>query len=276
MKVAIIIRVYSRLEDLDLNLKIIRDTWIRNNYYIIVVSNGAEDGYSVSDDSKALIDKLIILDKNEGHMSGSNQLLHEGIKHIPEDCQYTLILEADTWLYGDDLLIRYISKMEQSEAVWASADWYDKYYSLAVDYAIIKTEYLRTDKYLFNFGDFPECYIANCLRDTNSKYILIKENMPTHVPSYAIKYPYTDKKHRRFYIFPNSKMVTHHVETLKKGMTDKKRYFNIVAGKNYFSDTKSHSLNFQKLKVLAFIHLSKCFLKRSWYSQKQYKKLANK
>lgn len=273
MKIAILIRVYNRIEDLKHNLQIIKDTWKQNEYYIIVISNGAEKGYFVDDSSKDKIDKLVVLDKNSGHMSGSNQLLNEGVKHIPTDCKYTLILEADTWLYGDSIITKYTNILANSDSVWASANWYDKYHALAVDYAIMDSEYIKKNTQLFDFGDFPECYIANCLRDTNSNFTLITENMPVHVPSYVAKYPYVNNKHRRFYVFPKAKMATHHIEELKDGFATKKRYFNIVSGYNYFPESKVKWIGFERLKMRFLINLSNCFLRRSWYSKKQYKNL---
>ena len=56
MKVAILIRVYDRIEDLKHNLRIISDTWKENDYYTIVVSYGKKNGYEVTPDSLPLID----------------------------------------------------------------------------------------------------------------------------------------------------------------------------------------------------------------------------
>lgn len=273
MKVAILLRVYSRVEDLKYNLQIIRDTWTQNDYYIIVVSNGTSDGYLIDHNSQQKIDKLVLLEENGGHMGGSNQLLHEGLKYIPDDCVYTLILEADTWLYGDSLISKYVSLMKKTNTVWASADWYDKYVSLAVDFAIIKTDFIKTHTHLFSFGDFPECYVANCLKELGEEYILIRENMPVHVPSYVPSYPYINNFHKRFYVFPKSRMVTHHVEEINGGMNAKCEFFNIVAGVNYFEGTPVKQMKIKRFRMKFFINLSLCFLKRSWYKKREYKTL---
>ncbi|HML63415.1 MAG TPA: hypothetical protein PKC55_01170 [Dysgonomonas sp.] len=274
MKVAILIRVYDRIEDLKHNLRIISDTWKENDYYTIVVSNGKNNGYEVTPDSLPLIDKLVILEENAGHRRGNSQLLMEGIKYIPSDCKYTLILEADTWMYGDRIISKYTSLLDKSDfAVWASADWYDKYYALATDFAIIKTQYIIKNSGIFDFELFPECHISNFLRDTNAGYLWIKENTPVHVPSYVkYKYPYIPNiKEGRFYIFPKSKTVTHHIEYLKGGMEQKKRYFNIIANYDYFTETKSNNKTWNRFKMKFWIGLSKLFVKRSWYSGKTYK-----
>lgn len=274
MKIAVLIRVYNRIDDLKYNLRIISDTWKENDYYVIVVSNGKNHGYVVPDECHRYIDKLVILEENAGHRKGNSQLLMEGVKYVPEDCEYTLILEADTWVYTDEIHSRYTRLLSMSPfAVWASADWYDKYYALATDFAIIKTNYIKKNPGIFDFELFPECHISNFLRDTNAGYIWIRENMPVHVPSYIrYKYPYVPNiKEGRFYVFPRSKTVTHHIEFLKKGIEQKKGYFNIISGTNYFSDIKVRNKKWELFKMKFWIGLSKCFIKRSWYSKKTYK-----
>jgi len=276
MKIAVLIRVYDRVEDLKYNLRIISDTWKKNEYYIIVVSNGKSNGFDIPDSLNHLIDKLVVLDENAGHRRGNSQLLMEGAKYIPADCSMTLILEADTWMYGDRFITKYAGLLsENASAVWASADWYDKYYALATDFALIKTDYINTNPGIFDFELFPECHIANFLRDTNAGFIWIRENMPVHVPSYVkYRYPYVPNiKEGRFYVFPKSKIVTHHIEFLKDGMAQKKRYFNIVTNFDYFADVKAKYKIWNRFKMKFWIGLSKCFIKRSWYSKKTYKEI---
>ncbi|MFV0417110.1 MAG: hypothetical protein ACK5KT_00060 [Dysgonomonas sp.] len=274
MKITVLIRVYDRIEDLKYNLQIISDTWNANDYYIIVVSNGKSNEYDIPAESLPLIDKLVILENNAGHRKGNSQLLLEGAKYIPQDSEFTLILEADTWVYGDAIQKKYTELLtKKPNTVWASADWYDKYYALATDFAIIKTDYIKKHPGIFDFELFPECHITNFLRDTNSDFIWITENMPVHVPSYVnYKYPYVPNiKEGRFYVFPKSKMVTHHIEYLKGGMAQKKGYFNIIADCEYFPDIKIKNKAWNRFKMEFWIGLSRCFIKRSWYSKKTYK-----
>lgn len=276
-KVAVLIRVYDRVEDLKYNLQIIRDTWSHFIYYIIVVSNGYPDGYVIDDTSKQKIDKLLVLEFNSGHKKGNSQLLIEGVKYIPSDCNYTIILEADTWIYQDTVVKKYIASMKDSpNIVWCSADWYDKDYALATDFAIIKTSYIMENPDLFDFELLPEPYIANFLRDNNGQFKWITENMPVHVPSYIPRYPYIeDRYNKRFYVFPKSKMVTHHIEFLREGMSQKKRYFNILSGINYFEDNSVKSKSWKKFKINFWINLSKLFLKKSWFKNKYYREIPN-
>ena len=273
MKIALLIRVYDRVEDLKYNLEIIKDTWSENDYYVVVISNGLSDGYSIDDALKPYIDKLVVLESNEGHMKGSSQLLREGIKHIPEGYNISVILEADTWLYGDHIISKYAAVLSGSDISWASANWYDKFYSLATDFAIVKSDYLRNNPELIQFRSFPECYISNYMHNRGDKHINIAENMPVHVPSYVFKYPYVHNDSRRFYAFPESKMVTHHIEWLKGGMLQKKKYFNIISQADYFEDIPVKNKKWELFKIKFWIKLSYLFPKRSWYSKRYYMKL---
>ncbi len=276
MKVAVLIRVYDRVEDLKYNLQIIRDTWTALQYHVIVISNGKHKGYEIPLDSQKHIDKLVVLEENAGHRKGNSQLLMEGAKYIPDDCDFTLILEADTWVYTDAIIKKYTNLLSMStKAVWASADWYDKYYALATDFALIKTDYIKQNPRIFDFELFPECHITNFLRDTKVGFLWITENMPVHVPSYVkYKYPYVPNiKEGRFYVFPKSRTVTHHVEYLKRGIEKKKEYFNVVADTDYFPDRKVSNKAWQRFKMKFWIGLSQCMLKRSWYSKKTYKEI---
>lgn len=274
-KVAILIRVYDRIEDLKYNLEIIHNTWSLSDYYVIVVSNGYPKGFIIDDSSEKYINKLVVLDQNAGHKKGNSQLLLEGIKYIPDECRYTIILEADTWIYTDNVLVKYMNLMDnQSDVVWYSADWYDKDYALATDIAIIRTDYIKKNPALFDFELYPESHIANYLHDHEGKFEWITENMPVHIPSYVPKYPYIhDISNKRFYVFPKSKMVTHHIEFLKDGMDEKKRYFNIIVGFDYFKDQPVHNKKWELLKIKSWINLSHLFLKKSWFKKKTYREI---
>ncbi|MEN9918484.1 MAG: hypothetical protein RL662_920 [Bacteroidota bacterium] len=272
-KVAVLIRVYDRIEDLKYNLQIIKKTWTEYQYHVIVVSNGYPNGYIVDPQSISSIDSFVALEHNAGHRKGNSQLLIEGVKSIPHDCDYTIILEADTWMYKDKVIKEYIEFMEQApRVVWSSADWYDKDYALATDFAIIKTMFIKSNPRLFDFELYPESHIANYLRDAHVNFKWITENMPVHVPSYISKYPYVnDSTQRRFYVFPKSRMVTHHVEFVKGGMSRKKRYFNIVANTNYFEDEKVSFKAWERFKMNFWITLSTLLIKKSWFKKKYYR-----
>lgn len=266
-KFAVIIRVYNRIQDLEYNLEIIRNTWLHNDYYIIVSSNGENDGYVLTDKIHSLSDMIVRYDGNSGHIKGNSLLLLQAIPLIPKDCEYTLLLESDTWLYEDSLICKYVEKLKDQGAIWASAKWYDKFYSLATDFAIVDTAFLRANNNLLAFGDYPETYVALYINNKKGKYIYIRENMPVLIASYLKKLPYSP--FGRFFVFPYSKMVTHHVEYYKNGMQKKKRDFNALSN-NYFSECKILFPSAVRLWMKLVVLFSLLFPRRSWWGNVRY------
>ncbi|MCB2353559.1 hypothetical protein [Clostridium estertheticum] len=252
MKICVLIRVFDRIEDLECNIEIIKKTWNNFDYDIIIVSNGKSKGYKI--DMKKLdgVFKVVELNENVGHMKGSSQLLIEGMKSIElEKYEKIIILEADTWIYGDNIIKKYIKIMKNEDAVWASAKWYQRYYSLATDFAIIDTKFLMKNKEIFNFEELPEYYVAQYISTVGEKYVWIKEGMPVMVPSYIKKYPFAPKG--RFFIFPKMLMVTHHIEYLKLGIMEKKTIFNAITGSPFFDTELSKSKKIMMIKWYFFV-----------------------
>lgn len=265
-KICVLIRVYSRVEDLKHCIDIIRDTWGTNEYFLIVVFNGEEDGYQIDNGTVDKIDLLLKIKNNIGHFSGNSQLLLEGLPHVPNDCDYTVILEADTWIYGDQLIGKYINVLKEKQAVWASAQFFRYVLNLATDFAIIKTDFLKSHTDIFKFNKTPEYYVGNYLEKNHFRFVYIKENMPINLPRYIRKYPFAPTG--RFFIFPAGKMVTHHIESLKNGMSEKMFNFNMVANNRYFEIPEQQSIRatrfFLKMAVAftALIPYKGWFIKR--------------
>lgn len=267
-KICVIIRVYNRIQDIECNLEIIRKTWTNNDYYVIVSCNGEQDGYSMTEKIQSLSDKIVKNDGNSGHLQGNSLLLLQALPYIPSDCEYTLLLEADTWLYQDKLICKYIKELKAQKAVWASAKWYDRFHSLATDFAIVNTEFLKKNKAVLEFGIYPETYVASYIHDKGESWVHIKENEPVQIAGYIHKYPYAP--FGRFYVFPFSRMVTHHVEHFKRGMDRKKRDFNIFSG-NFFPDNNVRFpvLYLIWMKILVCVTL--LFPRRSWFAKGEFR-----
>lgn len=268
MKVCVLIRVYDRVEDLENNLKIIRDTWTNNDYYLVVSSNGRGDGYLLSDLVYKLSDKVVVIEENAGHLKGNSQLLLEGFKVVDlNSYDFVIILEADTWIYTDEIIKKYIRLLNDSPiAVWASANWYDRFFSLATDFAIIKASFLSVNNDVFNFTTYPECYVCNYILDNGYQYINIKENMNVQVPGYFNRFPYAPKG--RFYCFPFSNMITHHIEDIEDGMAEKKKYFNIISLTDYF-DIKEKNKLLKKILIIIVHLLDKLMIRRTLFIKRK-------
>jgi glycosyltransferase involved in cell wall biosynthesis len=266
-KVCVLIRVYNRVEDLKHCVSIIRNTWKSNQYYIIVVSNGEDGGYGIDNETIEKIDLLIKIKNNTGHFSGNSQLLLAGLPHVPEGYDYSIILEADTWLYGDELIGRYIARLKNSDSVWASAQFFRYVLNLATDFILVKTDFIKTNPQVFQFDKTPEYFVANYLHDNGFPFIYIKELMPINLPRYVKKYPFAPTG--RFFIFPEGKMVTHHIESLKNGMQDKKFYFNVAAGLNYFSISDGRSITATRRRLKLAVMLTSLIPYKGWFVKRK-------
>lgn len=262
-KICVLIRVYNRVEDLIYCVDIIRNTWKLNDYYIIIVANGENNGYTIDDRCKSQADLFINLTENVGHFHGNSQLLLAGLNMIPDECEYTIILEADTWMYGDEIIENYAMRLKNESAVWASAQFFRYIENLATDFAIVDTSFVKKHKEIFTFQGTPEYYVANYLNEHQFRYIYITENMPISLPRYVKKFPYAPTG--RFFSFCKSRMVTHHIETLEGGMEEKKFFFNVVANTSYFTHSYKKKYSWVRTKMRIFIALSYLIPYKSWF-----------
>lgn len=270
MNITVIIRVYNRISDLELNLEIIKRFWISNNYYIICSHNGRDDGFIIP---QALNNKfdLLLETKNTGHLTGNSLLILSALEYIPPNTDFVILLEADTWIFNEDIINKYTNLMKNSNYVWASAEWIEKYYTLGLDFAIIKYPFIIENKNLFNFTKHAESYVANYLIENKYQYKYIKELMPVHIPS-LLRKVYNPSK-GRFRIFRRAKMITHHIEELEYGLEEKKFYANLLLGYEYFDTTCPKNYFFEKVK-LCFIDFILPFVPKSkWFKKKKIRKI---
>jgi glycosyltransferase involved in cell wall biosynthesis len=232
MNINVIVRVYDRLQDLEICLATIRRYWTRHHYEIILVSNGLKDGYRIPESCRKKVDKTFELETNAGHRRGNSQLLLAGMNGLKEENGYTIILEADTWIFSDKLIDTYIGKMEKEGAVWASAEWIEKYHSLALDFAIARTAFIKDNPALFDFTVHAESHVCNYLRGLGQKYLFITECMPTHLPNLVRCFYNRFEGRNRSFI--RALMITHHLEDLPGGLEEKKALANVALGRKEF------------------------------------------
>jgi hypothetical protein len=224
VNICVLVRVYNRLADLEVCLDAIRLHWRRHRFHVVVLSNGGRDGYPLPERLGPSVAGVVECDAGTGHVSGNSGLLLEGIRHIPADCEYTVLLEADTWVHSDAVLDGYLARMHATGAVWASAEWVEKFRSLAVDFALVRSSYVRDHPDLLTFKAHAEYHVAKYLTDRRMPFLHIREHMPVHVP--RVMRPFHQESNGRFRCFPAGAMVTHHIEDLPGGLTEKKQLAN--------------------------------------------------
>jgi len=229
VNICVLVRVYNRLADLEVCLEAIRVHWRLHRYHVVVLSNGRRDGYPLPANLGPRVAMAVECDASIGHVAGTSRMLLEGIHHIPGDCDYTVLLEADTWVHTDSVLDRYLALMNVTGAVWASAEWVEKFQSLAVDCALVRSSFVRDHPEVFEFSAHAEYHVARHLADQRVRFLYMREHMPVHVP--RVMRMFDTGSHGRFRCFPAGAMVTHHIEELPGGLAEKKQLANATLGR---------------------------------------------
>jgi hypothetical protein len=267
--IAVLLRVHDRMADLAVCVDLIRKYWIRDRYHLVVVSNGRPAGHALPESVRAAADHCVELAHNPGHLQGNAQLILAGLRHVPAECRYTVLLEADTWVFSDALVQKYAGRMAAANAVWASAEWIEKCWSLGLDFAVVETAYLQGHPATFNFTADAESWVCNRLRADGRRFLYITENMPVHQPK-VLKF-FRECHGGRFRSFPLGGMVTHHVEDLPHGLETKKYLANVCLGRREFplGDLPAIRRAHQRLRLL--MTLAACVPRSRWYRPKRQK-----
>ncbi len=262
----VFIRVCHRMEDLHILVDIIRKHWSNGRYYILIASNGKSLGYDIPPEVKGSVDKIIELQDNLGHKAGDSMLLQSGLQFIPDSCEYTILLQADTWIFDDGLIRGYIEKLRRTSSAWASAEWIEKYWSLAVDFAIVNTSFLKSNPEILDFTEHPESSVCSYLLDNSQNFIYIDECMPVHRPN--IMKSFHNAYGGRFRSFPKAKMVTHHIEDLPNGIQDKKLMANICLNRYVFEQGNRFRISIGHLKLRAIMALASVLPRSRWFKER--------
>jgi hypothetical protein len=269
----VLLRVHERMADLEVGLEIIRKHWHRGPYHVLVVSNGLSRRIPVPDGARRLADQVLELDDNPGHMRGTSQLLQAGIAAVPAHCRWTVLLEADTWIFDDAVLRRCMEQMERQRRVWASAIWVEKFYSLALDAAIVETAFARDHPTLFEFREppGPEAWVHEELQRAGQQPLYIREHMPVHVPAAMRRFhnPFGG----RFRTFVGARMVTHHVEDLPGGLLEKKRIANHVLGRREFDVPWDDDLPRRQRRLRLEESLRRWVPRSTWFRKRRWRTL---
>lgn len=269
--VFVLVRVFDRIPDLGVCLETIRTTWVENDYQVVVVSNGGGQGHRIPPADLGSFE-LLSLEQNAGHIRGNSQLLVEGLRRMSAECRYVVLIEADTWLFGDALITRIIRRMESRDWVWSSASWLDRYHSLALDFAVVSADAARSHPELFDFARHAECHVANTLRAKHLGYGFIPELMPVHVPRFVRAL--TPPTGGRFRCFPQAPIVSHHVEELAGGMEEKKWWANATLGREEFLVANPTNWEAQRRRLVWAQRLAKLSPRASWLRSKSEKDMA--
>jgi hypothetical protein len=267
--IGVLIRVFNRLDDLKICVQTVRKYWRADEYHLVVVSNGAATGSPVPSEVHAQVDRVVELEQNAGHLEGTAQLLSAGVPYLPDACRYSVLLEADTWVFTDRTIHDYLPRLESRGAVWASAEWVERYWSLGIDFAIAETAYLKANPALFRFRAHAEAWIADYLLIHRQRFLYLREHMPVHCPKslrfIGQKYTYGG----RFRCFPKARTVTHHLEDLDHGLDSKKLWANICLARREFPLGDPRVIASEHRRLQAFMTLATHVPRSRWLRSKQ-------
>ncbi len=240
-EIPVLLRVYNRISDLEVNIDLIRRCWQDGNYRIFIAANGLSDGFIVPQGVQD-VTTVFDLGDNPGHKSGASQLLSTGLRNIPDEYEFVVTLEADTWILSEKIVTKYLGQMRNDEKiVWAGANWVDKFHSAAIDFAIVRVDFFKQNLNLLQFDrmDSIESRLFNDIHKAGMKVLNIKETYPTHIPK-AMPFA-VQASGRRRRAFPSVPMVTHHLEDLKGGLDEKVRIACQTAGYKIFEDARKNT-----------------------------------
>lgn len=269
--IGVLIRVHDRMSDLEVCVDVLHRHWHLDDCHVTVVSNGRTRGATIPDAVRQGVNGVLEIEANPGHFSGNAQLLQAGMRVVPDTCTWTILLEADTWIFGDAVLRRYIQRLEREDKVWASAVWVEKFYTLATDVAIVRTSFVRDHPRLFQFVEppGPEAWVHNYLRGVNQEPIYIREHMPVHIP--ALMRRFYNKYGGRFRTFSRARMVTHHIEDLDGGIDEKKRISNELLGRREFPVGIAAGLGRRRWQMELFEALRPWVPRSTWFRKRKWR-----
>lgn len=268
MRLCVVLRVHTRMADLETLVGIIGRHWTLPRH-LLVVSNGAAAGVAVPERVQQAVDDVLELAHNAGHIGGNAQLLQAALPRIPQDCPYTLLIEADTWLFDDHLLRRYLERLEHTGAAWASAEWQDRWHSVALDLALVRTQVLREHPELLDFRQHAECSVANRLDALGLARLPVTELMPVHIPALLRKV--WNHWGGRFRCFPEGPLVTHHSEDLPEGLRTKRAEANRTLGRAEFSDVPAEYWAAARGRITALRKLARWVPRSAWLKRKKHR-----
>jgi hypothetical protein len=269
--IGLLIRVHDRMSDLEVCVDVLHRHWRLDDCHVVVVSNGRARGAEIPETVRSRVHSVLEIEDNPGHFSGNAQLLQAGMHVVPDACMWTILLEADTWIFGDAVLRRYVDQLERENKVWASAVWVEKFYTLATDVAIVRTAFVREHPRLFQFVEppGPEAWIHGYLRGVNQEPIYIREHMPVHIP--ALMRRFYNKYGGRFRTFSRARMVTHHIEDLEGGLDEKKRIANQLLGRMEFPVETPGDLAKRQRQLQLFETIRPWVPRSTWFRKRKWK-----
>jgi len=213
--VAVIVRTFSRIRDVEDLLHLIRTRWTSCRYTVFVAHNGESSGYPATQVIREG-SYYVQVENNEGHIYGARSLVRAGFEAARAMGGFThyLFIESDFWLLDDSLIGQALCAMRDGGRGVASTIWVERARSLAVDFFIVEAGHLHAHPELLDWDAHPERYLGAVIPEDDVH--IIRQLRCVHLPGVLRFLPL----HRylidgnRFRIFKDAPALTHHWETL--------------------------------------------------------------
>ena len=265
--IAVVVRVYDRMADLDVALDLIRRRWTRRPVHVIVASNGLTAGHAVSDAARGRADQVVEIADNPGREAGAARLILDGVARVPAGIRHVVLLESDAWVLDDRVLDRHLTAMERSGAAWTSARWIERWSTRALDLALADVRALRAHPGWLD-GPELEARVAGGLADAGLVASDLLEAMPVHRPRLLARLGLGSRRH----CFPALPMVTHHVEDLRGGIVEKMAIANACAGTRVF-DVADAGDRWRRGRIALDEFVSRIAPRSSWWTRPRRRRL---
>ena len=160
LNIAVALYTFNRIDDVKINLEIIRDIWEKSGLfkktYIVHSFNGKNNWYP----QKYLEDKLIRI-PNRGHFWGAADLIESGINFFNEtnhSADYIVTLAADTWLLNPDYIHKIIKQMKSENKYVASSTWGNPFETDPIRMGMSTDFFIVNQKWSQKYNLFPLNY----------------------------------------------------------------------------------------------------------------------
>lgn len=265
-KIAVVIRVFSRISDANALIRIIQKNWKCIDKEIFVLHNGESSGFPASDLMKSC-GHYVNVTFNSGHRTGARDLVQTAVKVLAGYSEFThyLFIESDCWVLNDKTIVDALRGMKKFKKPCASYIWVAKRRSYAVDFFIVESRYAHSHPALFTWDAHPERYFSKVAQyDT----FIFNDMGIVHAPSMLKRCKISPLilSNGRFRIFPNASALTHHLEEMgcksnEEALTLKKSLANALSGVELFPNVPV--IKFPK--DLIWKKISKYIPQSSWF-----------
>lgn len=193
--IAVCLYTYDRVDDVRINLEIIKDIWEKSNLFdtitIIHSYNGEENWYP-----KQYLEDTLIRIANRGHFFGASDLIESGINFIfnnNNSIDYIITLAADTWFLNPAFINNILEKMISENRQVAASCWGNPFdndpmrMGLSTDFFIINKNWAKEYKlFPLHFDAFYKKYFE--ILAYEKKVIYLERVFSLHFFKSAQKY----------------------------------------------------------------------------------------